>query len=72
MQQVPPIAIQIDKDGHCAVWLVARLLGEAHAALPHGRVILLEIVGVEKEEDAPAGLVADMLLLRRCDGPRQQ
>src|SRR5438309_2255038 len=36
LHQIPPVAVQIEEDGDCAVPLLARLYREAHATGLHG------------------------------------
>ena len=44
LQQIPPITIQIDKDGHCAIRFLARLFRELHTPRAHGGKVAPEVV----------------------------
>jgi hypothetical protein len=64
-EKVPLVAVEIFEDGDGAKGLFARSFKEADAAGLVGFVIAPEIVGVEKEEDAASGLIAEV---RDCSG----
>jgi len=67
LQEIPLVAIEVFEDGDGAVSLLARSLEETDAAGLIGFVVAPEVVGVEKEEYAAAGLIADGEgLLRSC------
>src|SRR5262245_23786228 len=59
LNQVPSIAVQIDKDSNRAILLLARLLREPHPARLHLAVIPPEVIRLEKQENTSAGLIAD-------------
>src|SRR5260370_1443829 len=73
LQEVPLIAVQVFEDCDCAVGLFAGGPCELYFARRHFIVVTPEIVGVQKKEDSPAGLVADTtrLLGRCCPGQKQ-
>ena len=66
LDQIPQIAVEVGEHRHRAVGLVARRLPELDAALKHRRMVAGEIVRLQEQEDAAAGLVAD-----RRDAPRR-
>ncbi len=67
LQEIPLVAIEVFEDGDGAVSLLARSFEETDAARLIGFVVAPEVVGVEKEEYAAAGLIADGEgLLRSC------
>lgn len=68
LQQIPLVAAQIAEYDDLAVVLVARRLDEFDAARLHVGELGVEIVGVEKQEHASAGLVADLRQLLGADG----
>ena len=59
MEEIPLVAVEVFEDGDGAVGFLARSFEEADAAGLVGFVVAPEVVGVEKEEDAAAGLVSD-------------
>ena len=59
MKEIPLVAVEVFEDGYGAVGFLARGFEEADAAGLVGFVVAPEVIGVEKEEDAAAGLVAD-------------
>ena len=58
MQQVPFVAVEVAEDRDGAVVLVTRRLEKLYPARDEGPVVAREIVRVEKQKHAPAGLVA--------------
>jgi hypothetical protein len=63
LEKVPQVSVEVFKDGDGAVGLLPRFANKANA-FPDQRVVVApEIVGMEKEEDTAAGLMADKLLL---------
>ena len=71
-QQVPLVAIQVLKYNHCSIRFISRLLQKADSVHLHRFIIAPEIVRVEKQEDAPAGLISNMGFLLGCHCLRQQ
>ena len=59
MNEVPFVAVKVFKDGDCAVGFLARRFEETDATGLIRVIVAPEIVGVQKEKDASAGLVAD-------------
>ena len=47
-------------------------LDEPHAGSRHARMIALEIIRLEEQEDPTSGLVTDACCLGRADRPRKQ
>jgi hypothetical protein len=59
LEEIPLVAVEVFEDGDGAVGFLAWGLEETDAAGLIGVVIAPEVVGVEEEEDAAAGLIAD-------------
>ena len=59
LDQIPFVAVQVFEDGDDSVGFFARVLQEFHIARVHCVVVAPEIVGVEEQENAAAGLIAD-------------
>ena len=59
LNEVPFVAVKVFKDGDCAVGFLARGFEETDATGLIRVIVAPEIVGVQKEKDAAAGLVAD-------------
>ena len=59
LNEVPFVAVKVFKDGDCAVGFLARRFEETDATGSIRVIVAPEIVGVQKEKDAAAGLVAD-------------
>src|SRR5690606_30064892 len=70
--QIPEIAVEILENDDRAVVLVTRFFTEMHALRLHARMVALEIVGMQEEENPPSGLIADAAGLFVIDCPRQQ
>ena len=62
----------IFKYGDCAIDLACGRTNEAHALRGHGAKVALKIVGLEEEENSPAGLVANASFLRATFGAGQE
>jgi hypothetical protein len=74
LQQVPAVAIQILKHCHGAIGCLTWKARERDTCGNHPVVVALEIVGLQKEEDATTSLIADKRLLARrgCSGQKQR
>src|SRR5688500_19873776 len=72
LQQIPEVAVQVLEHRHRTVRFDLRLAAELHADRDHAVVVTPEVVGIEKEEDATAGLVADRVFLLRVRRSREQ
>ena len=72
LQKIPQVAVEVLEHGNDAVILFAWGFQELHAVAGHGAVIAPEIVGLQKESHAPAGLVADTRVLGLVAGLGQQ
>lgn len=72
LDQIESVAVGIRKHRYRAVNLVTRLFQKAHADCQHRGMVAGEIVGLQKEADTPAGLVADGRALRLACRLRQQ
>jgi hypothetical protein len=59
LEEIPLVAVKIFEDRDGAVGFFARRLKETDAARLVGLVFAPEVVGVEKEKDAAAGLIAN-------------
>ena len=59
MEEIPLVAVKIFEDDDGAVGFFARRFEETDAARLVGLVFAPEVVGVEKEKDAAAGLIAN-------------
>src|SRR5580704_2062004 len=59
LEEIPLVAVKIFEDGDGAVGFFARRFEETDAARLVGLVFAPEVVGVEKEKDAAAGLIAN-------------
>ena len=59
LDQIPAIAIEVFEYDDGAVGFVARRLDKSYAVGQQGLIVPLEIIGVQKQEDASAGLVSD-------------
>ena len=66
LHQVPFVAAKIDKHDHPTISFFAGLCDEFDTALLHGVVVAPEVVGVQKQENASARLVADAAFLFRA------
>ncbi len=71
LQQVPQIAVDIAENRHRAVIMDLRLAHEFDTGGIQPGEIPGKIIGVEKHEHTPAGLVADKRFLLRPGRPRQ-
>lgn len=72
LQQIPQVAVEVFKNGHHAVILLFGRTDELNSFFNHLVVVAPEVVGVEKEEDPTASLVADEGFLLMLGGARQQ
>jgi len=72
LDQVPFIAVQIEKHHHPAVGLAARLLGEAHTFCLHITIGFIKIWSVQEESHPTTSLVADMSSLLERGGFGEQ
>lgn len=72
LEEVPPVAVEVFKDGDGAVGFVPRRLEEFDIVGLHAAVVAVEVVGVEEEEDAAGGLLADELLLVGSGGSSEK
>jgi hypothetical protein len=59
LEQIPLVTVEVLEDGDGSVGLLPWSFKEADAAGLVGLVIAPEVVGVEEEKNAAAGLVAD-------------
>src|ERR1700739_3858140 len=60
LEKIPLIAVEVFENGYGAVGFVARDFKEFDVSGLHAAVITVEVIGVEEEEDAAAGLVTDV------------
>jgi len=58
-EEIPLVAVEVFEDGYGAVGFLAGRFEETDATGLVSLVIAPEVVGVEEEEDAAAGLIAD-------------
>ena len=72
LQKIPEIAVQISKDGHRAVAHPLRFADEDHAIGLVRLEVPSELIGVQEQEDAASGLVADARRLLRPDRAGEQ
>ena len=72
LDQVPEVSIQIFEDGDGAVGLFLGLADEFDLVCLEGVVVAPEVVGVEEEEDAASGLIADAGGLFGCGGAGEE
>src|SRR5215470_10717064 len=71
-QQVPPVALDIEKDGHASVLLIPWRGDEAYASRHHAGISGLEVIYAQ-EQSHPAGeLAPHRLKLLLAVGARQQ
>ena len=70
LKKIPQVAVEIFKYGNGTVFFLLCISDEYDSCLTHCIVVSLEIVCLEKEEYAPACLIADesFLLWRRSPG----
>src|SRR5215469_3179806 len=67
LDQIPEVAIEVGEDCDGSVHLFFGVADERYVARLERAVVAPEVVGVEEEEDAAPGLVADAAgLLGRC------
>ena len=59
LQKVPLVAVEIFEDRDDAIGFVSRCLQKFDIVGPHLTVVAPEIIGVEKQENTPASLIAD-------------
>src|SRR5690348_17300800 len=59
LNEIPQVAVEVLEDRNGAIGCLLRLPDESYPARSHRVVITPEIVGLEKQEDAAAGLVPD-------------
>jgi len=59
LEEIPLVAVEVFEDGDDAVGFLAGRFEETDAAGLVGLVIAPEVVGVEEEEHAATGLIAD-------------
>jgi len=59
LQKVPLVAVEIFEDSDDAVEFVTRCLQKIDIVGPHPTVVAPEIIGVEKQENTFASLIAD-------------
>ena len=72
LQQVPEVPVKVLEDRHCAVRLVRWRTYEVHALARVSAVITPEVIRVQEQENAAAGLVPDTRSLFVSDGTRQE
>jgi len=59
LDEVPEVAVEVLEHGDLAVGLLGGRAHEADAAGAVGGLVAVAIVGLQEQQDAPAGLVAD-------------
>jgi hypothetical protein len=59
LEKVPLVAVEVFEDGDGAIGLFARSFKEVDTRGLIGFLIVPEIIGMQKEEDAASGLIAD-------------
>ena len=59
LDQIPEIPVEIGEDSHGAIVFFLWLANKGHVSRLEHAVVAPEIVGMEKEEDASAGLISD-------------
>src|SRR5687767_223780 len=59
LDEVPLVAIQVPEDGNDSVLLIPRRLDELHSAGEKGPVVPMEVICLQEEPHAAAGLVPD-------------
>lgn len=59
LDQIPEIPVEIGEDSHRAIVFFFGLANKGHVSRLEHAVVAPEIVGMEKEEDASAGLISD-------------
>lgn len=72
LHQIPEVAAKILEDSDAAVIHRLGRSHEADTARAEGAIVAIEIVGGQKQEDAPAALLADRHLLPGRGGTGQQ
>src|SRR5437764_2032760 len=72
LDQVPAIPIEVIEDRNDPIRLLTRLFAEPDASGSIGLIVAPEIVGVQKQEYAAAGLIPDPSQLLRGYGLCQQ
>jgi len=72
LQKVPLVAVEIFEDSDNAIGLVTRCLEKFDIVGSHPTVVAPEIIGVEKQENTTAGLIADGVRLLGCSGLREK
>lgn len=72
LKQVRAISAYILENGDAAVGFMARRFEKRDARRQHARMIASEIIRFKKQENAPAGLIANARELFRCRSARQQ
>jgi len=72
LEQVPEVAVEVLEDGDGAVGVSFRFADEGDAGGLVAGVVAPEVVGVEEEEDAAAGLGADAGFLLRGGGAGEE
>jgi hypothetical protein len=68
LDKVPAVAVQVFEDGDDAIGFMTGRFEKTDAGGGHSPVIAGEIVGLQEQEDASAGLIADPVGLP-ADGP---
>src|SRR5581483_5500503 len=72
LDQIDAVAVEVEEDGDAAVLGVARAFGELDAFGAERGVVGVEVVGVQEEEHAAAGLMADRGALAIVGGAREE
>lgn len=71
LDQVPTVATEILENRDDSVGIMPWLLNEPHAGCDHARMIAIEIIRLQEQEDSPSGLVTNARHLSRTVSPRQ-
>ena len=72
LQKVPLVAVEVFEDGDDAIGFVSRGLEKFDIVGLHLTVVAPEIIGVQKQENTSASLIADGLRLLGCSGLSEQ
>jgi hypothetical protein len=70
LDQVPTVATEILENRDDAIGLMPWLLNEPHSGCDHARMIAIEIIRCQEQEDPTPGLVTNACQLGRTVSPR--
>ena len=71
LDQVPAVTTEILENRHDPIGLMPWPLNEPHTGGGHARMIAVEIIRFQEQENPPSGLITDARRLGRTIRPRQ-